>query len=228
MPAASGIELNDWIFSGCRHTTKAGLEWKLIKNRTVADVPVDSVSSAAVPDGESGAMTLSDKKTGFCSNAPYTWIRWALGAVFLYAGAGKLADPHTFAVLIDAYGLVPPPLLMPVAVGLPVLEVAAAIGLMADLRGSLAMTAALIVLFVCILIYGIHMGLDVDCGCFGPEDPEAEAFHGLRSALYRDVVMLAGIGYLYWLRFSRSHTPAGLKRWFMENRQKRRRYVESD
>ena len=41
-------------------------------------------------------------------------------------------------------------------------------------------------LFMAILGYGISMGLDVDCGCFGPEDPESKAFHGLRAALYRD------------------------------------------
>jgi len=63
--------------------------------------------------------------------------------------------------------------------------------------------------FMSILGYGIHMGLDVDCGCFSAEDPEAEAFHGLRSALYRDLVMAAGIGYLYLWRFIRSAGPIG-------------------
>jgi len=42
----------------------------------------------------------------------------------------------------------------------------------------------------------------VDCGCFGPEDPEAEAFHGLRPALYRDLAMLAAVVFLYaWRRY---------------------------
>jgi hypothetical protein len=45
------------------------------------------------------------------------------------------------------------------------------------------------------------MGLDVDCGCFGPDDYEADAFHGLRQSLYRDMVMLAGIAFIYgWRR----------------------------
>jgi len=60
----------------------------------------------------------------------------------------------------------------------------------------------LLVLFIAILGYGIWMGLDVDCGCFGPDDPEAEAFHGLRLPLYRDMLMLAGIAYIYgWRRY---------------------------
>ncbi|MBI9082350.1 MAG: DoxX family membrane protein [Desulfobacterales bacterium] len=151
------------------------------------------------------------KSPAFLVNGTYTWVRWILGVIFLYAGGSKLVDPRSFAVLIDAYGLVPPPLLMPVAVGLPALEVIAAAGLMADVRGSLAAMAGLTLLFVVILGYGVHMGLDVDCGCFGPEEIEAEAFHGLKTAIYRDLAMLAGMGYLYWWRFSRAYSPVRLR-----------------
>jgi len=132
----------------------------------------------------------------------YRLIRLSLSVVFLYAGATKLADPRAFAALIDAYGIVPDPLLMPVAVGLPLLEVTAALGLLADVRGSLAVISGLLAIFIGILVYGIRMGLDVDCGCFNPEDIEYRAYHGLRDALYRDSVMAAGIAYLYgWRRF---------------------------
>ena len=133
----------------------------------------------------------------------YKLIRCMLGLVFIYAGGVKLMDPETFAVLIDAYGLVPDPLLMPVAVGLPAMEVAAGIGLLFDIQGSLSAIAALLVIFIAILGYGIWMGLDVDCGCFGPDDPaEAKAFHGLRESLYRDLVMMVGIAFLFgWRRF---------------------------
>ena len=130
----------------------------------------------------------------------YRLLRWSLGCIFIYSGVTKLFAPSTFAVLIDAYGLVPEILLMPAAMILPMLEVLAGAGLMIDLRGSLAMIAGLLILFAGILGFGIWMGLDVDCGCFGPEDPEAKAFHGLRIALYRDMVMLAGVIFLYWWR----------------------------
>jgi len=105
-------------------------------------------------------------------------------------------------VLIDAYGIFPEDLLMPVAVILPTLEVLAGVGLLFDIRGSLAVIAGLLVLFIAILGYGIRMGLDVDCGCFGPEEPEAKAFHGLRLALYRDMAILAAVAFLYgWRRY---------------------------
>lgn len=157
---------------------------------------------------------LPGKSRVFLTDGVYTLVRWTLGLIFLYAGGSKLVDPRSFAVLMDAYGLVPGPLLMPAAVGLPALEVIAAVGLLADVRGSLTAMTALVLLFVAILGYGLHMGLDVDCGCFGPEAIEAEAFHGLKTAIYRDLAMLAGLGYLYWWRFSRSYLPVRLSRLF--------------
>ena len=141
------------------------------------------------------------------SDKTYCLTRWILGVVFLYAGGSKLLDPEAFSVLIDSYGIVPDPLLMPVAVGLPLFEVFAAVGLMIDLRGSLTAIGALLLVFMAILGYGIWMGLDVDCGCFGPEDPESRAYHGLRSALYRDFAMLAGVIYLYIWRVRRRKSP---------------------
>ena len=132
----------------------------------------------------------------------YRIVRWVLGGIFIYSGAAPLLAPRIFSVLIEAYGLVPDMLLMPVALILPVLEVVAGVALLFDIRGSLAVIAGLLLLFIAILGYGIRMGLDVDCGCFGPEEPEAEAFHGLRLALYRDMVMLTAVIFLYgWRRY---------------------------
>jgi uncharacterized membrane protein YphA (DoxX/SURF4 family) len=140
----------------------------------------------------------------------YRLLRWALALVFFYAGAAKLADPEAFAVIIEAYGLVPKELLLPLAVGLPALEVIAAVALMADLRGSLATVACLLSLFILILGYGIWMGLDVDCGCFAPGDPESRAYAGLRPALYRDFILVAGVLLLYAIRFRYRFKPLAI------------------
>ena len=140
----------------------------------------------------------------------YRLCRWTLGGIYIYAGGTKLLEPEIFAVLIDAYGIVPEGLLMPVAIGLPFLEVIAGFGLLFDIRGSLALITGLLVLFMMVLGYGIWMGLDVDCGCFGPEDPEAEAFHGLRLSLFRDLVMMAGVIFIYGWRRYRAIRPAGV------------------
>lgn len=132
----------------------------------------------------------------------YRLVRWILAGLFLWAGFLKLADPQAFAVVIRDFGLIPEWSSLPLAVLLPAVEVAAAIGLLFDVRGSLAVITALLVLFIAILGYGIWLGLDIDCGCFGPEDPESKTYHGLRSALYRDLMMAGAIGYLYWWRYS--------------------------
>ena len=129
----------------------------------------------------------------------------------MWSGISKLMDPKSFAVIIEAFGLIPESWVMPVSVGLPALEIIAAIGLLADIRGSLAIIAGLLILFMVILSYGVWMGLDVDCGCFGPEDPEGQAYHGLRPALYRDVVMMAGVFYLYFWRYHQSLSPVRLR-----------------
>ena len=136
----------------------------------------------------------------------YNLTRWILGGVFIYAGSTKLLEPKTFAVLIQAYGI-PDSLLMPLAIALPALELAAGIGLLFDIEGSLLVIAGLLGLFIAILGYGIWIGLDVDCGCFGPEDLEAEAFHSLKISLYRDLIILAGVAFLYGWRQYRAIKP---------------------
>jgi len=141
----------------------------------------------------------------------YKLTRWILAGVFIYAGCIKLLEPKTFAVLIGAYGVVPEGMLMSVAIVLPALEVVAGIGLLFDIGRSLEVVTALLVLFIAILGYGIWMGLDVDCGCFGPASPEAHAFHGLRRSLYRDLVMLAGIAFIYGGRRYLAIKPARIR-----------------
>ncbi len=135
---------------------------------------------------------------------PYRGVRMILALIFMWAGVVKISDPDSFAIILEAFGLLPYTWITPIAVGLPVLEILAAIGLLFDLRGSLAAVAGLLVLFLAVLGYGVLLGLDIDCGCFGPGDPEGEAYRGLRPALYKDLVMLAGVAYLYVWRFRRS------------------------
>jgi uncharacterized membrane protein YphA (DoxX/SURF4 family) len=137
----------------------------------------------------------------------YRCVRYCLAAVFLWSGISKLLDPVSFGVLIDAYGLIPKTWVIPSAILLSSIEVIAGAGLFLDIHGSLAAITGMLILFIIILSYGIHMGLDIDCGCFGFQEPEAKAFHGLRTALYRDFGMTAGVLYLYAWRFYRSFRP---------------------
>jgi uncharacterized membrane protein YphA (DoxX/SURF4 family) len=144
----------------------------------------------------------------------YHLIRVLLSVIFLWSGILKLMDPSEFGVIINAYGLIPDAWILPLAIILPLLEMVFGLGLLLEIRGSLAVITGLLILFMAILSYGIWLGLDVDCGCFGPQDPEAEAFHSLRPALYRDFVMIAGVVYLYFWRCCRSIKQARLMSFF--------------
>jgi uncharacterized membrane protein len=137
----------------------------------------------------------------------YRVLKALYALLFLYAGVNKLLNPGSFATVIDAFGLVPDILIMPIAVALPLLEILAAVGLIFDVHSSRALVVGLILFFLAVVSYGIWMGLDIDCGCFGLGDPEGEAYKSLRPAFYRNIGLLAGALYLYYWRFNRVLEP---------------------
>ena len=124
--------------------------------------------------------------------------RWLISLVFLFAAVPKLFNVSGFAAVIDAYAILPDVFLLPTAVLLPVVEIFLAVGLLLNRLKSKIGITVLLLFFVILLSYSILQGLDVDCGCFGPEDPEHEAFQGLRVALVRDIVMLIPLLYSFW------------------------------
>lgn len=128
--------------------------------------------------------------------------RYLLAGIFLWSGLNKAFFPTQFAEIIGAYGLLPEQLNFSAAIILIVAELAVSIELIFDKKHSLTGAAVLMLLFVAVISYAISLGLDIDCGCFGPNDPEAIAFHDLRSVLYRDLLFLLIIMYLYFWRFA--------------------------
>jgi hypothetical protein len=132
--------------------------------------------------------------------------RWIIGMFFLVAAFPKLFNVHGFAATIDAYALLPDVLLLPTAVVLPVLEILLAVGLLFNRLQSKIGITVMLLLFISLLSYSIRQGLDIDCGCFGPEDPEHLAFKGLRVALVRDILMLLPLVYSFWYHRYRHYT----------------------
>lgn len=151
----------------------------------------------------------------FISPWPYRIIRLCLAIIFIYAGAAKLIDPKAFARTISSYDLLPGSFLPFVAIGLPVLEVLAGIGLFLDLRGSLTVITGLLLMFFFVLGYGIANDLEGDCGCFGPA--EIAAKDGLKTALTRDLVLIATVGFLYVLRWFRTRSVVSENISFTQN-----------
>ena len=141
-----------------------------------------ALSSKTISGGSPGLETLAAWTDVVC--------RWIIIAVFLAAAIPKILSPATFSEIIGAYGLLPEFLLFPMAIFMPWAELFTAIGLMFKKQWALISATLFMLLFIGVLSYGIYLGLDIDCGCFGPDDPEHKAFSGLRTALVRDIVLL--------------------------------------
>lgn len=141
----------------------------------------------------------------FALSWPYWVVRFGLATLFIYGGVSKLLDPKGFARIISSYDLVPEALLPVVAIGLPLLETLAGVGLLFDIRGSLAVISSLLGLFVFVLGYGILNDLNVDCGCFGAEEIAQQ--ESLRQAFYRDLTLVGiVVPFLYMSRWVRGRT----------------------
>lgn len=144
------------------------------------------------------------------SGTTYKIIRITLGGVFLYSGWLKITDLVSFSAVIHAFGLVPREIGGIVALFISSAELISGIGLILDIKGSLTAIFSMLIMFMLVLIYGIKMGFDIDCGCFGSDDPVGSAFHGLRSALVRDLLMCCFTAHLYIWRKLNSFQPVSL------------------
>jgi uncharacterized membrane protein YphA (DoxX/SURF4 family) len=95
--------------------------------------------------------------------------RLLLGGVFVVAGALKIPDPAAAERAVRAYQLLPEWLVAPVAFGLPVVEIAVGLALLAGIyvRTAAIASAVLLVVFLAGVISAWARGLQIDCGCFG-------------------------------------------------------------
>jgi len=134
-------------------------------------------------------------------------VRLVIGFVFIYAGLIKLTDPATFAKLISQYDILPDIMLAPFAIALPAIEFLAGLGLVFNLRGSLAVIFVLLLLFSSVIGYGIFNNLNIDCGCLSLE--EIKGLSSLKQAFYRDLVMTGAVLFLF---LQRSYSPSWSRR----------------
>ena len=146
---------------------------------------------------------FNDYQTNHVKDSQTGWRGWVdlasrliLAAVFLLAAIPKMLNPADFAQVISMYGIVPNGLVLETALLLIAVELITAVGLLLGRVWAVASAAAMLLLFLAVLGYGMHIGLDIDCGCFGPEDPEHGAVSSLRTSLVRDLLLLIPVIYL--------------------------------
>jgi uncharacterized membrane protein YphA (DoxX/SURF4 family) len=91
-----------------------------------------------------------------------------LAAVFAAAAAAKLRAPDQFEGVVQNYRLLPDPLVRPMVRGLPLVELAAASGLLAPATRpfAAALAALLLIVFAVAMAINLRRGrADIDCGC---------------------------------------------------------------
>jgi len=95
--------------------------------------------------------------------------RLCLGLVFIVASIEKIAIPEMFAANVEAYQIMPAPIINIIALIIPWIELLCGIFLISGffLRSSSLMVSALLVAFIFLLSWAILRGLHIDCGCFG-------------------------------------------------------------
>jgi len=96
-------------------------------------------------------------------------VRVGLAAMLAYAGASKLLGPATFAEDIQNYRLLPDAWAGPLALGLPVLELVVAAGLIlpSHAGGASLLSGLLLLGFAAAMAQAKLRGIDLECGCFG-------------------------------------------------------------
>lgn len=143
---------------------------------------------------------------------PRAWIRLLarllVGAVLVYAGASKAAQPaQEFALVIDAYGLLGPSLALPMAGILPWIELLVGWALILGVSTRLAAAAAggLTGIFLIAIGSVLARGISLpNCGCFG----DALHFTPAHAFLF-DSVLAA----LCWLVFTETADLLSLDTW---------------
>jgi uncharacterized membrane protein YphA (DoxX/SURF4 family) len=127
--------------------------------------------------------------------------RLALGAMFLFAAYAKLkpqaAMPWSvgsvrtslsmFAMQVDSYQLLPPGAVSLAAHSLPFIELAVGLWLLTGwwLRFSSSVTTLLLAAFFALMVRTYALGLEINCGCFGPGEQLG------KKSLLRDGSLLA-------------------------------------
>ena len=151
-----------------------------------------------------------EKTTGWRG---HQWLglpaRVYLGLVFVIASWHKILDPGTFALDVATYQILPLWAVNGLALVLPWVELLAGGMLILGFRARAAalLVTVMMLSFIAALLWGLHLGLDMACGCFASQAATTDDPISWRT-LARDGLWLA-LG-LYVLILDR--IPLGLDR----------------
>lgn len=133
----------------------------------------------------------------------WVWFfcRLVYGAMFVYAGAEKMADADVFAAVIFNYQILPAKAVYATAMLMPAVEIVCGLALCANTlaRGASVVLNLLMVGFIGAMRLAMARGLDVTCGCFGGSGQAVTKETLIREAAFLAVGLVA-----MWGAFARS------------------------
>ena len=130
----------------------------------------------------------------------YYAARWILGIIFIFAAHDKILNPGDFAAIVHNYQLLPDGLINLTALVLPWVELFTGFCLVAGrlLPGAVVLADMMLLIFMGVLLYNVHRGLDVSCGCFSTDASDSPMAIG---TIVRDSGFLLIALFLSWATF---------------------------
>jgi uncharacterized membrane protein YphA (DoxX/SURF4 family) len=141
-------------------------------------------------------------------------VRLYLGIVFLFACSHKILHPHSFAIDIATYQILPLTLVNPMAIILPWVELAAGLMLCVGWRTRAAMFAVsgMLVMFTFAIAMALAAGLDMSCGCFASAGEVSDPISW--RTVVREFCWLLLAGYVLLV----DRAPFGIDAWLARRR----------
>ena len=121
--------------------------------------------------------------------------RSLLAGVFLVSSLFKLSNVLEFSLQVGEFGILPDVFVVTAAWAISLAELVTSILLVFRWRVGLMATVVLLCMFIVVLLYGVGIGLGIECGCFGP------GYHvSLTTQLAFDFGLLLLSAVIYWSR----------------------------
>ncbi|MGH8658029.1 MAG: MauE/DoxX family redox-associated membrane protein [Gammaproteobacteria bacterium] len=152
------------------HRRNARSRAQQILSQALTPAP-DSEQTQSNRNSSPGALQICTRSRAVVTRTLLWAIRSFLGALFLATGIGKLLDNRGFAQVIATYELgIPEPGLLPLALGISLLELAVGINILRGRRLKQNVLATLVfhIGYTALAATTLVRGLPIEnCGCFG-------------------------------------------------------------